>query len=240
MSNPFTDDTIVDTEQTVTVEDLVGEGKKYKDSNELAKAYYHAEARIEADKAEKARADAELKVLKDIVEARQQHQPAPEARQEQREERPFTPPTERKVEVPDIAELVRNEMASANETQRKANNINNAAETLNRVYGSPAKAQEAIRTKAAELGVGFEWLRNLAADSPEAMVRAMGIDPNARPTNTAGYSPEVDLGRQRTDTRNYEYYNNIRKTDIKRYNSPEIRKQMFDDAQKLGDKFYNP
>lgn len=240
MSDIFNEEPIVDPneEQQVTLDDLVGEGRKYKSPDELAKAYNHADAFIESQKAERQRLEAELKVLKDIVEARQKPSDAPKDEAKPSGQEPPVKNPDPKADV-DIGELVRQELASANEQKKKTDNINRAAEALNRVYGSPSKAQEAIRSKAAELGVGFEWLRNLASDSPEAMLRAMGVDPASRPGNSPGYSPDIEVGRDRTNVRNYAYYNNIRKTDLKRYNSPEVRKQMFDDAQKLGDKFYS-
>ena len=236
MADPFSNDTIVDdtNDTNITLEDLVGDGKKYRDPNEVAKAYVHADALIEKQKADLAEANARSKVLEDLLEARQSGKP-PEVVPPVRQEPPAQEPP--KVDV-DISELVRKEMTSASEEKRKTDNINSAAQTLNSHFGSPAKAQEAIRARASELGVGFEWLRNVASDSPAAFYASMGIAPAARSNNTPAYSPEVRLPGRVDNVRNYTYYENVRKTNPKAYVTPEIRAQMFKDAQELGDKFY--
>ena len=235
MPNPFDEGTIPQEEVAVTLEDLVGEGRKYRDPNELAKAYNSADAYIQKLKADKLEADARAKVLQDLVDARNAKPPedrqTPPAQETPREERN----TDQQV---DISELVRKELSSAEEQRRKSDNINRAADTLSNHYGSPAKAQEAIRQRAEQLGVKFEWLRDVAADSPQALFASMGITPNARPSNSPGYTPEVNLNDRGSSVKNYAYFENIRKQDVKLYNSAEVRKQMMDSARDLGDKFF--
>jgi len=235
MPNPFDEGTIPQDEVAVTLEDLVGEGRKYRDPNELAKAYNSADAYIQKLKADKLEADARAKVLQDLVDARNAKPP-----EEKRE--PPTHETQREERQPDqqvdISELVRKELSSAEEQRRKSDNINRAAEALSNHYGSAAKAQEAIRQRAEQLGVKFEWLRDVAADSPQAMFASMGITPNARPSNSPGYANEVNLVDRGGSVKNYAYFENIRKQDVKLYNSPEVRKQMMDSARDLGDKFF--
>ena len=77
MSNPIFDADTSVVENTpidvsdITTETLVGEGRKYKTADDLAKAYANADAKIAADKALQAQKDAEIKVLKDLLEANQ-------------------------------------------------------------------------------------------------------------------------------------------------------------------------
>jgi len=238
MPNPFDADTIQpeENEDTITLEDLVGEGRKYKDPNELAKAYNHADSYIQNLKAEKARVEAEAKVLRDLVEARGK---APEDSKNDPPAARIEPPEpQNRDQQVDLNELVRKELSAAREQESAAANINRAAEVMSNHYGSAHKAQEAIRVRAQELGVSFDWLKDSAAKSPAAFFATMGINANQRPVNTPGYTPEVNLGHKGGSAKNFRYFEEIRKADVKLYNSPEIRKQMFESARDLGDKFY--
>lgn len=221
----------------ITVETLVGEGRKYRDPNELAKAYSHADAAIERLKAQLAEKETEARVLRDLNEARQHGKPAEEPREEDRQKQPDLTPAPKSE---DISELVRNELSKADQERRRSDNINKAAETMNRRFGSPAKAQEAIRARAAELGVSFEWLRDAAAGSPTAFFATMGISETPSSSSTPSYSPEVtrrdnDLGRGQ---KNFRYFEDLRKSSPKAYFSPAVQAEMFAARRELGDKFY--
>jgi hypothetical protein len=236
MSNPFDDNTISD-ETVITIDTLVGEGRKYGNPDELAKAYNHADAALERAKADKLALEAELKVLKDITEARLNGTPPVKQEQVTQEQREQAQPQK---EAVDLNKLVREELTAASEEKRKSDNINAAAEALNRVYGTPAKAQEAIRNRANELGVKFEWLRDVASDSPQAFFASMGITPNQRSNNSPGFSNEVVLRDSGSSDKDFRYWENIRKTSPNTYYSREVQKQMFAARQELGDRFFKP
>lgn len=242
MADPFSSEDLNadDSFETVTLDTLVGEGQKYKSPDELAKAYAHAERFIEQAKADKATTEARNKVLEDMLNARLENGKNSTPTNQDltpRNEPPAEKTEENKVEKPDIEALVRNELANASEEKRKADNINKAAEALNRHYGSAAKAQEAIRNRASELGVKFEWLRDVASDSPQAFYASMGLDPNARSAGTPGYNPEVVV-RGGAPVKGFKHFDEIRKTNPKLYNSREIQSQMFNARRELGDRFY--
>jgi len=242
MADIFGSDTIETTDDTViTLDTLVGDDRKYKNADELAKAYAHADAALERLRAEKAQAEAEAKVLRDLEEARRNkvpNDPPHENRQPNRQEDQSVQQPPQKQNDVDISQLVRQELQTASEEDRKSKNINSAADTLTRQFGSAAKAQEAIRNRAQELGVGFEWLRDVAADSPNAFFAAMGINPNERSKGTPGYQNEVNINRSNSGVRDYTYWENLRKTSPKAYYLPDNQKQMFEARRELGDKFY--
>ena len=221
---------------TVTIDTLVGEGQKYKSNDELAKAYANADAYIATLKAKDAEKEAELKVLRDLAEARQKQTTTPKEEQpvtqEQRE--PATP----KADV-DISELVRQELSNASETKRRNDNISAAAETMNKHYGNPSKAQEAIRNKALELGVSFDWLKDAAAQSPSAFYATMGISGESRSNSTPSYQPEARPSTNSGGVRNFKHFEEIRKSSPKLYHSAEVQKQLFAARRELGDKFYS-
>lgn len=234
MADIFGENTIETEVDPITVDTLVGDGRKYKNPDELATAYANADAYIERMKAENAEREAELKVLRDLAEARSKAKETPAGDEGDRHKQP-DPSNTPKVE--DISELVRQELKNSKLEERRTTNINRAAEVMTKHYGSPAKAQEAIRRRAEELGVGFEWLRDAAADSPGAFFASMGIDPNSRSASTPGYSNDA-VRRSSEGARDFTYWEEMRKTNPKAYFSAEVQKQMFTARRELGDKFY--
>jgi len=223
-----------DDESTITLATLVGDGQKYKTPDELAKAYHNADAYIAKTKQEKLELEAELKVLRDLAEARNKN-PEPK-----KEDPPAPQPREeevRKADV-DISELVRQELSNADAERRKADNINAAAEQMTKRFGSPSKANEAIRNKAKELGVSPEWLQDAAARSPTAFYATMGITPDSRSSSTPSYNTEVRLPSGQSGLKNFRYFEDLRKASPKTYHSAEVQKQLFAARRELGDKFY--
>lgn len=239
MADIFGADTITpdDNENDITLDTLVGEGRKYKDPNQLAKAYTHADAEIDRLRAQLAEKETEARVLRDLNEARSTQKPTNEQPTEDRQQQPDPNPAQK---PEDISELVRRELTQAEAERRKTDNINRAAEVMNGHYGSAAKAQEAIRARAAELGVNFEWLRDAAANSPNAFFATMGINPAARSASTPGHSPEVIRQPQSgtSGTKGFRYFEELRKTSPKAFYSPAIQQEMFAARRELGDKFY--
>jgi hypothetical protein len=238
MSDPFSADTIQQDEVTVTVEDLVGEGRKYKDTQELAKAYTNADGYINKQKQDIAERDAELKVLRDLVNARKEPDKKPDDTPPQPDRQQQPDPNERKNQDVDLNELVRKELSAAEAERRKADNVNKAAEVMNNHFGSAAKAQEAVRRRAEELGVGVDWLRDAASNSPNAFFATMGINSNARPAPSPGHNPEFNPSTHKSNVRDMSFYENVRKTDPKRYYSAEMRAQLMEDARTLGNSFF--
>lgn len=237
MADIFSSEPIEQNQNEVTLDTLVGDDRKYKTPDELAKAYAHAEPMLEQLKAERARLEAENKVLKDLEEARRNGaNPNEGVRDDGGNKQPDPQPAPKIADV-DINKLVREELQNASEEKRRTDNINSAAEAMNRHYGSAAKAQEAIARRAQELGVSFEWLKDAAAQSPKAFLASMGINPDARAQSTPGFSNEVNVNPT-SGKRDFRYWDEMRKKNPKAYYSREVQKQMFDARRELGDKFY--
>lgn len=222
----------------VTADILIGEGRKYGNADELAKAYVSADTHIEDLKAEVARLAAENKVLGDLKANSQTNpsEPAP---------RPLDTnvPVERNADGGniDIAAKIREEVEALDAQKRAAANINAAAETMTRHFGSPDKAKEALTKRASELGVSAEWLLDAAAKSPNAFYASMGINPNA----TSNASPNTDIGNDvvmrgnPTGQKGMKYWNELRKSNPKLYYSRDMQRQMFESRRVMGDNFYS-
>lgn len=229
----------------ITAETLVGEGQKYSSVDELAKAYANADAYIARVKAERAQEQAELKVLRDIAQARSNSAEPVEnnshINQTPRHENPPVDEGRQKNDETDLAALVRAEIEKTTEASRFSGNVDTVAKRLTEQFGTAYKANEFIKTKAAELGVTVDWLMDIAGRSPQALFRTVGLDSTqSRASPNAGTDANVNTAAfgNSAAKRNFRYYEDIRKTDPKSYHSQAIQRQMFKDRQDLGSAFY--
>lgn len=227
----------VETDTTITLADLVGEDKKYKDPDEVAKAYAHAEGHIRTLE----RDLAALRAQKDLEANKPNNlpNPNPDPAQPDPADQPDlarSDPNEEK----DFRSRIREEVQALSQEQRAVQNAETAAQKMVEVYGSVEKANEAVRTRAQELGVGTEWLRDAAARSPTAFYATMGINPDATPSNRETPAPhsEVNLNRGDPKVRNFEYFDSLRKSDPKLYFSASVQREMMKEARAQGENFY--
>lgn len=235
----FDPDAVNDDTNAVTVDVLVGEGRKYKSPDELAKAYVNADSFIEQLKRDLATAKAEADVLKNAST------PNSNANGNADPVNPNTPSTEDK-NAPnaggdDWRAKVRAEIENLTQEERFKKNILDAQEKMVEVYGSKEAAAKAIRERAQSLNVSVKWLEETAASSPSAFYATMEIQrQDAKSNNTpTSRSEVVTPTNANTGERTFRYYTELRKTDLGKYYSPAVQKEMFDQAKKLGQAFYN-
>lgn len=221
----------------ITVDILVGEGKKYTDVNNLAKAYVNAESFLEELKRENAtlRAQQDAKNLNN-----------PDGMNQQQSQPPATPapPTEpvKPQSTEDLRTLISEVVENQSQTKRFEQNVEITAQRMIEVYGSPAKAQEALAAKSRELGVNVDWLRDAAARSPSAFYATMGIPAAPTPPvnmqtpvphSDVRITPNVNSGEK-----TYAYFQELRRTNKSQYYSAENQAEMQRLAREKGDAFY--
>lgn len=236
MSNVFSADPLAPNPEDITVDTLVGEGRKYADPNQLAKAYAHADQRI----AELEREKAELKVTADLLEAQRSEPPVNRGQdnQNRQENKPDPDPSPKgeKQEV-DLSKLVKEEMEARDAQNTFTSNVDKAANRLTNHYGTPEKANEAVRKRAQELGVSTDWLLDAAGKSPAAFFASMGLN-EGQSNNTPAPNNDVNFNRGQS-VRGYKHFEEIRKTNPKAFYSPATQKEMFEARKTLGNDFYN-
>lgn len=216
--------------------DLVGEGRKYSNPDELAKAYANSESFIEQLKRE----NAELRAAKDIQDANNQNQKPPVSGEQEPPKNDDNPPPAPNSSTPsadDFRSQIREEVLNLNAEERATRNLDTAARRLADLVGGEAKATEAIRKRAQELNVSVEWLRDTAARSPDAFYSAMGITAPSGSRTTPGYTPGVRQDNS-GNVKNFEFYDRIRKEDPKTYFSAATQREMLAQAKAQGADFY--
>lgn len=231
-------------ESEAKFEDLVGEGKKFKDPDALAHAKQEADRVIkdrerEAAELREALAEAETRARL-ALEAAAQRTP-----QSERPASEVSPPAAAPVLTDeDLAARIRAVTENDSVERQKARNAQEVVDKLIEVYGSEEKANQVVNQKAKELNVPVSFLFDSAKQSPASFYAQVGLDVKAQPTPSAPHSnlSAVALGDTRTGAKpgTYAYYENIRKTEGNQvYFSPKIQNQLMKDAREKGDAFYS-
>ena len=201
--------------------ELVGEGKRYKTPAELAKGKLEADKAIREREAENAQLRAQLAEMTSRLQG--------------------TPPASSAVPgVADEDELV-NKIVQVQQTLRQQEqiqaNVEIVKDTLLERFGSEEAANQHIVAKARELGMSMDELQSLASRQPKAFFKMIEVTeqaPAATPTRGT-INPEAlkNLqGSTQVKPGTYEYYQQIHKTDPRKYFSPEIQNALMNDAMK--------
>lgn len=228
--NLFTDDHQID-ETKNYLEDLVGEGKKYKDAEALAKAVLHKDRHISTIEGENKTFRDELKVrttLEEFLDKMKTQEP----QQTNRE----TPPDEKRQDSAnqlDIEELLEKKLTERDSRTAAQRNLQDVQKVLEQTYGSSWKTE--LRRKATELSVGEDFLNDLASTKPQAFLKLIEVDKTSEPElQNRTVRPSSESGKK-----NYAYYDKLRKEDPNRYLRPDVQNEMFSQAKLLGDAFYS-
>jgi hypothetical protein len=162
-------------EKPVSVEDLVGEGKKYSSVEELAKAYYNADSHIQ-------KIENENKELRVKAEAKIQAEELLKGLSQQEPVQPEQTPSDNHSHEgtgEDVQAMVERMLNERESSAKAATNTRLVEEALSAAFGS--KAREVFETKAKELNTD---LRALSAQSPQLVLQAFGVSGKA-PSSSA-------------------------------------------------------
>ncbi len=233
---------------TVTVEDLVGEGKKYATIEDLAKSRVHADLTIAARERELAEARDEINkrlTYEELVERldRKDEREAPRIQEQQ--PAPVNPANVPPVKDEDLAARIREIQQQDRRDERLQSNIVEVTNRMLQEFGSESKASEYVAGKARELGVSVQFLQDQAAQAPKAFFKTVGLEdavsPPARPT---GGNVNADALRSQNPgsavkPETYAYFEEMRKTDPARYFLPATQNKIMKAAIEKGDAFFN-
>lgn len=228
----------VTNDESVSFEALVGEDKRFKTSDDLAKAKIESDRFIDQLKREndELRKEVTSKATLDEIMTKIREMNAPQGQQP-----PVTPPANPDNGSPqNIESVVATLLEKRSLEDRVRSNTEVVSQTLQEKFG--ADAQIHLNKKAKELGVSLDYLRRIASESPKAFFTLIGVS-NERPVAAPVVAPRV-LGQVHNEPvgsdgqRNKAYYDKIKAVNPAEYFSPKIQNQMYKDAMKLGDAFY--
>ncbi len=229
---------LFDDSAEVSLETLVGEGKKYKTPDDLAKAYNHADATIQARNEELQQLRDELNSRVTVEEAIQKLSTTQRQAAQDDSGTGQNPPKNETPAKPAADDLDSRINEALQKTQRETlvrQNQEIVLLELLKLYGTEEKANEVIRAKAKDLGVSVQFLQSVATQSPKAFFAQLGVNAsNETQRNASPSRGEVNAAALGLSTGvqpgSYEFYENIRATDPRRYFTPKVQNQLMQDA----------
>lgn len=252
MTNPlFGDDTVetpTEIDPKTAMETLVGEGKKYKTTEDAIKALWHSQqhiARLENERAQQQAALNERRNGEDLlalIESKLKatsNEPPPVVSERVPSNNGNTPAMST-ITAEDIERLLEQKLAQKSQATTAETNLNKVVETLKSNWGPGYQAD--LRAKASEMGVTPDYLLDLAKNSPSVFLSAVGG--NSKKGSVTNSLPPASsfsstIPGQQPQARNYAFYEKLRTTNKAEYWSPKVQNQMLKDLSAMGDKFYS-
>lgn len=251
----MTQETLLDSSNPESVVDdntdylnvYVGEGKKYKTPQDLAKAYFHAESALNnrEQRLDELREDF-LKMREEsmsratLEELLTKFRNQPLASNEQPPVNEVVQPT---LKPEDIKSLLAEELPKhigAYELQRRRDdNFNVVKAKLTERYGTNYRSQ--VQDQLSALGISVEQLDEMARNNPALVSRVLGLDAQPRQTDNTQLPRSSVTFRPKVESKHkpMSYYQNLRKQNPKAYYDPKIAIQMDIDSQALGEQFFD-
>lgn len=226
--------------------ELVGEGKKFKTPEDLAKGKLEADAFVERLKAEQAELRKELETRIKYEEFLDKMTSLEKTNGSTLENQPPKEPV-----VPQKAAMTDEDLAqkvdallTQKEAQKKhSDNLDYVKEQLQTKLG-PNYAQT-IAGQAKTLGLSQKDLDGMAATTPKAFLQLFGITEQKQAVKDSIFSPPKTSvnsatfipasGAQKTQ----KYYQDMKAKDPKSYFSPRIANEMHQEALRLGEAFFD-
>jgi len=243
-ANPELDEPHIDPNKSY-LEDLVGEGKKFRDAESLAKGKAYADAMIDMQNKRfddlsaeyrKLREESMAKAsLEEMINQISQQRSAPEANTQPKAEiqQPTIDPNELEV-------LVEKKIQASEKNRRETTNANMVKSKLKETWG-PSYAN-VLREKTEALGLSDAFVNGLAKENPEALYRVVGLN---QPTKDPYQAPPENRSRGSQFTpsapkaRTWAYYQDLKAKDPLAWMNPNVGAQMAKDAAEQGDAFYD-
>lgn len=247
-SSATTESTTTDTQQTQTnesfVTQLVGEGKKFKDLEALAKGKLEADRHIgeitktlDELRAELAKQDYAKSLLEQMSKGSDTgaEQPPPVTTSSSNTENTTQ-------SASDIEALVEKVITAKEKNRTASQNISVVGEEMQKQYGD--KATDILKAKSLELNMSLDRLKEIAAESPTAFFQLVGVKKMSEKASTsAGVTTQSTIRSENFNSysqdRTFDYYQKMRKENRSLYYSPKIQNMMLQDRERLGDRFYN-
>lgn len=227
------------------LEELVGEGRKYKTVEDLAKAQFHANSyiphlnremdelreftrSIQQDRTERANLEQRLTELQNMLTSSGN---TPDANEET--------PKPSNLDPQQLEEILEKKLTEREKLRKEEENYNTVVEKLKERYGSDYV--RSLQEDTESLGLTPDYVNELARKSPKALFRTLGFDQpkgkdlfQAPPTTDRRSGTFTPSG---SDKRTWSYYQNLKKENPLVYLDPKIQVQMHKDRLALGEAF---
>lgn len=238
-----------DNSDTVTIdpnknyyEELVGDGKKFKTQEDLAKGKYEADHYIEILKRQKdelredymkmreeVMAKAKLEELIDQLNSKTKSQDDGNNKSQQETIKPFDPT--------EIDKMFDAKLNAYEINKRQKENLQSVKDKLIERFGS--NYQSTVKQQIDALGITEEVFNTMAQNYPQMIFKTLDMD---KPVKTENFpapprNMTTSLQQKGQTKRTWTYYQELKKKDPKLYHDPKIANQMQKDYLELGEAF---
>lgn len=142
-----------------------------------------------------------------------------------------------------IEEMVNRRLSAAEQTRVESQNFTYVQEKLREKFGENFSTQ--LKQTAAEMGLDPAYLNQLAKTQPKVLLKLVDADGpvtsfthNNTSTNTSSVNSGAVPRGNTTGEKLKSYYDNIRRTDPNAYWKPKIQNEIHAQATRLGETFY--
>jgi len=225
------------------LEELVGDGKKFKSPEELARGKMEADMYIEHMKQ---RMD---ELRQDYTKLHSEYNAGPKLKEtldqymqelKQTQGSQLPPAQGEQSVVLDenkVSELVKQHIQATKQLDAEESNARTVESKLQAAYGPNYK--QIVKQQIDQLGLSVEFFNDLARKHPSVLYRTLGLEGQrqdgtfqAPPTSTQRGDPFAGAPK-----RTNAYYQKMRQTDPVKYRDPKTQDQMYKDYIALGHEF---
>lgn len=211
------------------LERLVGEGKKFKDVEALARSKFDTDMhayRLEQENKKLREENATQKSLEDLID---------QLRETNTPSNPVTTPEEQvsreagaqQIKQEDIQSLVNKTLEQKQLETERARNVQSVEAELKKLWGPDFRPK--LKAKVRELGVPEDFMASMAESHPQAFLKLIN-DGHSGSIDTNLTAPPVNRmipsALQTNPNKAAEFYSNLRKTDPKKYWSPKVQDEI--------------
>jgi hypothetical protein len=227
------------------LEDLVGDGKKFKTPEELARGKFESDSYIKIleKRLDMSRQDLESlrneynagKSLKELLDQMNDKQPTT-SREQTQNPNEVQPPAYKPEE---LESLVSSKIEQHEQSKKERENYNQVQAKLLERFGNSYK--DALKSQALTLGLSDDEVNSMARKNPNLFMKTFDLN---EPKKTEPFSaPPTSMRRSdsfapTSEKRNWNYYMEMYRKDPKSWYEPKISVQMHNDAIALGEDFY--
>lgn len=233
------------------IEALVGEGKKFKTAEDLAKAKLESDRFITQLQGELSGLRTELSTRQTLEQLMDKFgsQKVPDQTNQDHNQNSSGGDGQnvKTLTEADIARLVEERLTQTEKARLHQANLQTVQNALIESFGQDYVTH--LKAKAQELGVSEDYLSTLAKETPKAFLKLVdaGATQKAPPQTSGLFSPPTSQQLPSTTSRNFaptgerlkSYYDDLKSRNPTEYWSPKVQNQMHQDAIRLGEKFFN-
>jgi hypothetical protein len=242
----MTDDLLAPPQDRNYLEDLVGDNKKFKSAEDLAKGKYIADNYILTLEAQLDQMRTDYLKIKEENQAKAGLQELIDRMNSQRQmtkdiQTPMVPEQKPPVFDPkQIDDLIESRMNERELARRQTENISQVKAKLEQHLGR--EYHEALQSRMDTLDISKDEFNNMARNNPKALIKLLDLEPQQYTPSRDPFAPprsniRTDQFKPAVEKKTWSYWQRLKDTDPKKYHSSQTNVEMHKAMMELGSEF---